>query len=86
MLIGLGLGIKIFCFYVLYQPWNISFSGPTLKTEYKSIKETINNIGSVFYYLLFEQFCLNLKEVRTLNKSKIIHLSARARKQLDPFK
>jgi len=85
MIIALGLGIKIFCFYILYQPWNISFCGPTLRKQHKRIKETIKNIGSVFYYLIFEQFCWNLKEVRTLNKSKIVNLALRARKQLDPF-
>ncbi len=44
----------------------------------------INNVGSVFYFLLLEQFCLNIKEVRSIKKSLIANLGVRAIKQLDP--
>jgi hypothetical protein len=56
MIIGMALGIKIFCFYILLQPWNLSMSGPKLKKKYQIIKRFINNVGSIFYYLLMEQF------------------------------
>lgn len=26
MIIGLGLGVKIFCYYVLYQPWRLGMA------------------------------------------------------------
>ena len=53
MIMGLGLGIKIFCLYVLYRPWNLSFCSAALKQRCQEVKELVNKVGSVFYFLLF---------------------------------
>ena len=54
MIVGMGVGIKIFCYYLLYQPWRIEGADNIIKEKYKDIKETISKIGSVFYYILLE--------------------------------
>ena len=38
MVIGMGVGIKIFTFYVLYQPWNISYAGEIIRKGRNKIK------------------------------------------------
>jgi len=35
MLVGIGLGVKIFCFYVLYQPWRLSMASEVVKFRWK---------------------------------------------------
>lgn len=61
MLVGLGLGIKIFCLYVLYQPWRLAVASETIRVRWKELTEVINRFGSIFYYLILDEFCFKLK-------------------------
>lgn len=61
MIIGLGLGIKIFSFYILYQPWKLGVATKQIEDNYERLQEIIKNIGSVFYYILLEEFCWKAK-------------------------
>jgi hypothetical protein len=68
MLLAVGVGIKIFCFYLLYQPWNFTFANEEIKKNKEKLRYFVKCTGSIFYYILLEDFCLNIKEVHTLNK------------------
>jgi hypothetical protein len=54
MVIGLGLGVKIFCYYLLYQPWKLGMATDEIINNVTSLRGQINNIGSVFYFMLLE--------------------------------
>ena len=45
----------------------------------------IKNIGSVFYFILLEEYCINIKEARTVKKELIGNFGVRPIKQLDPL-
>lgn len=69
MLIGLGLGVKMFCYYILYQPWNLSMaSEPIMKNKLK-LREIVERIGSIYYFIILEEFCFKLKEFKYTNRS-----------------
>lgn len=85
MVVGLGVGVKMFCFYVLYQPWKLGMATETVVRNAKALRETVQKIASVFYYFLIEEFCLKVKEVRSLSKSLLITFGIRAMAQLDPW-
>jgi hypothetical protein len=84
MMVALGLGVKVFCYYVLYQPWKLGMATEGVVRNADKLRETIYRIGSVFYYPLIEEFCLKLKEVRSLSKSLLVTFGIRAIPQLDP--
>lgn len=83
-MIALGLGVKVFCFYLLYQPWKLSMATEPIIKNANALREMVYKIGSVFYYPLVEEFCLKLKEVRSLSKSLLVSFGIRAIAQLDP--
>lgn len=85
MVVGLGVGVKMFCFYVLYQPWKLGMATEAVVRNTKALRETVQNISSIFYYFLIEEFCLKQKEVRSLNKSLLVTFGIRAMAQLDPW-
>lgn len=69
MLIGLGLGVKMFCYYILYQPWNLSMAtDPVIKNKTK-LRETVEKIGSIYYFIILEEFCFKLRELKHSNRS-----------------
>ena len=45
----------------------------------------IKNIGSIFYFHLLEDFCLNLREIRKIRKESI-DIGLKPIKQMDPLK
>lgn len=85
MMVALGLGIKIFCFYLLAQPWKLGMATEPVVEHASAIRETINNIVSVFHYMLIEDHCLQLKEVNSLSKHQLASFGIRQIAQLDPF-
>lgn len=85
MVVALGVGVKIFCFYLLYQPWKLGAATEKVVSNTKALREIVQKIASVFYYLLIEDFCLRLKEVRSLSKSLLVSFGIRAMAQLDPW-
>lgn len=84
MIVALGLGVKIFCYYLLYQPWKLGMATETVIKNATALRETVYKIGSVFYFPLVEEFCLKLKEVRSLSKNLLVSFGIRAIPQLDP--
>lgn len=52
MLAALCLGVKIFCFYVLSQPWKLGMATEQIVKNGRSLKEQISNITSVYYYMI----------------------------------
>lgn len=84
MLVAMGLGVKVFCFYVLYQPWKLALAPASLRQPSPTIKATAAQVGSLFYFLLLEEFCLTLKEVRTLSKQHLARFGIRPVPPLDP--
>jgi hypothetical protein len=35
MLVGVGLGVKVFCFYVLYQPWRLTVASELVRLRWR---------------------------------------------------
>jgi hypothetical protein len=85
MVMALGVGIKIFCFYLLYKPWDLECASDRVRQERQALATIVKNVASIFYYLLFEDFCLSLKEIHAVNKSLIVNLGVRPIRQLDPL-
>ena len=81
----MGVGIKIFCFYLLYKPWNLFCAGQGIRQSKDKLKEMIKNIGSIFYFHLLEDFCLNLREIRKI-RNESIDIGLKPIKQMDPLK
>jgi hypothetical protein len=85
MIIGLGLGIKMFCFYVFYQPWKLRSASEKVKLNDKLIRNTTFKVGSIFYFMILEDFCFNLKEIRTVNKEFLSRCELKLIAKLDPY-
>jgi hypothetical protein len=84
MIVGLGLGVKVFCHYVLYQPWKLGMATQTVIKNADRLRERVYKIGSVFYFPLVEEFCLKLREVRSLSKNLLVSFGIKPIPQLDP--
>ena len=55
MIVGMCIGIKLFCGYVLYRPWLLNMSKTDFRKNFEEINDFIDEYASVFYYLIMDE-------------------------------
>ncbi len=57
---------------------------PIIKNKTK-LRETVEKIGSIYYFIILEEFCFKLRELKHSNRSLLEKFGVRTIKQFDPF-
>ena len=85
MLVAMLLGVKIFCYYLLLQPWTLELATVPVVKQRQEMTQVIRKVGLVAYHILFEECCHSLPAKYSQTEATLSKFGVKAILQLNPF-